>query len=297
MSSFRVPRVRVLFALAPALVLAFGVPRPLLAETPQELVRQGDALFASARYREALSAFEKARTQDPGNIDILRRVARSRWATWEPVFEDPSNRKVLETATGEYKELLARDPDDQEALDRLVRGWIDLRRSDEAYVFLKDRNARRPEEPQTIVFLVRLCEIRGNPQERLSWLHRLVALAPNDPAPHYALGTSAWEQSYNSPGDKLEAGLRRKVLADGQAELDRAIALEPEYFEAMLYKNLLFREEAKIEPDASKKAALIQKGDEWQKKAFEVRKRARTRPPNPLEPPPPPPPPPRKTVK
>ncbi len=292
-SSTRVP---VLFALALALPIA--MPLALLAQTPQELVRQGEALFASSRYHEALSAFEKARAQDPGNVDILRRVARSRWATWDAFSEDPSNRKVLETAVGEYKEILAKDPDDQEALDRLVRGWIDLGKSDEAYVFLKDRNAKRPGETRTIVFLVRVCQTRGNVEERLSWLRRLISLTPNDPAPHYVLGTCAWERSYNSPGDEMEPGLRRKLLADGQAELDRAIALDPEYFEAMFYKNLLLREEARIEPDASKQAALMKKAAEWQKKGLEVRQRAGSRPPNPLLPPPPPPPPPTgKTVK
>ncbi len=296
MSSSFVPRVRALFALAPALALALFMPRALLAETPQELVRQGDALFASARYREALSAFEKARAGDPGNVEILRRVARSRWATWDAFSDDPSNRKVLETAAGEYREILAKDPDDEEALDRLVRGWIELRKTEEAYLFLKGRNAKRPEETLTIAYLVRVCGMKGNAEEGLSWLRRYIALAPDDPVPHYLLGTTAWERSYNT-GAGMEPGLRRKLLADGQAELDRAIALDPEYWEAMIYKNLMLREEAKIEPDASKQVALTEKAAEWQKKALEIRQRVGSRPPHPLVASPPPPPPPRKTAK
>ena len=57
------------------------------------------------------------------------------------------------------------------------------------------------------------------------------------------------------------------------AQLDKAIQLNPDYFEAMLYENLLYREYARIEGDPAKVAELTAKADEWQKKALEIRKK------------------------
>lgn len=274
-----------------ALALAFFIPSAILAQTPQELVRQGDALFAEARYREALAVYEKARAQAPGDLDILMRVAKSREGLWDPRSKEPANRKLLETAAGEYREVLGKDPDDQEALDRYVRASMGLERIDETYAFLKDNAAKRPGDGRTLAWLARFCGIDKRIEEQESWIRRWIAAAPDDPEAHRALGSLAWDRSYNSPGNKMDAILRRKVLVDGMSALDRAIALEPNYFEAMLLENLLLKEQAKIEPDPSKKAALMAKAEGWLRKSFEARKRPKTREMNPLFPVPQPPPP------
>ena len=58
------------------------------------------------------------------------------------------------------------------------------------------------------------------------------------------MGVTAWDKSYNSPGADIspEHGLtpekRKEILDFGMAQLDKAIELNPDYFEAMLYKNL-----------------------------------------------------------
>jgi tetratricopeptide (TPR) repeat protein len=287
MQPSRVAHARVL----PVLALALLIPSTILAQTQQELVRQGDALFAEARYREALAVYEKARAQAPGDVDILMRVAKSREGLWDPRSKEPANRKLLETAAGEYREVLGKDPDDQEALDRYVRVSMGLERIDETYAFLKDSAAKRPSDRRILAWLALFCGMDKRIEEQESWIRRWIAAAPDDPEAHCALGSLAWDRSYNSPGDKMDAILRRKVLGDGMSALDRAIALEPNYFEAMLFENLLLREQAKMEPDPSNKAALMAKADEWRTKAFEARKRPKTREMHPLIPVPPLPPP------
>ena len=280
---------RVLLALALSGLSA--LPAAAQKERAADLVHQGDALFGDERYREALAAYEKARAQDPGDVDILMRVAKSREKLWDPDSEEPANRKLLETAAGEYKEALGKDPDDQEALDGYCRASVRVDRKNEVYSFLLDRAAKRPRDARTVAWLFELCPRAGSTEGPEFWIRRWIAVAPKDPEPYYNLGTMAWDRSYNSPGDQMEAALRRKVLSDGMLALDRAIALEPNYSAAMLFKSLLFHEQAKIEPDAAKKAALTAKADEWKKKGYEARKRPMTREIKPLIPVLPPPPP------
>jgi hypothetical protein len=63
------------------------------------------------------------------------------------------------------------------------------------------------------------------------------------------------------------------MLDFGMAQLDKAIQLNPDYFEAMLYKNLLYRQYVRIEVDPAKVAELNAKATEWQQKALEIRKK------------------------
>lgn len=275
------------------LALALSSPSALPAAAPQEraaeLVQQGDDLFGKARYREALAAYEKAKAQDPGNFDVPMRLAKSRERLWDPDSEEPANRRLLETAAGEYKEALGTDPDDLDALDGYCRASVRVGRQKEIFAFLKDRAAKRPRDARTVQWLAELCPPSESNEEMEFWIRRWIAVAPNDPAAHERLGTLLWDRSYNSPGDGMKAALRRKVLGDGMSALDRAIALEPNFSSAMLFKGLLFHEQAKIEPDPSKKAALVAKADEWKKKGYEARQRPMTREVGPLIPVLPPP--------
>jgi phytoene/squalene synthetase len=68
--------------------------------------------------------------------------------------------------------------------------------------------------------------------------------------------------------------VRRGIVDEGMKNLDKALELKPDYFEAMFYVNLLYREIAKLENDPAKKTELAAKADEWQKKGLEFRKQA-----------------------
>ncbi len=57
--------------------------------------------------------------------------------------------------------------------------------------------------------------------------------------------------------------------------LEKANAQREDYFEAMLYVNLLYREYAKLENDPIKKEELLAKATEWQKKALAARDRVK----------------------
>ena len=53
--------------------------------------------------------------------------------------------------------------------------------------------------------------------------------------------------------------------------VDKALELRPDYFEALTYKNLLLRQQARLEKNPAKQQELIRQADELQKKAMDVR--------------------------
>ena len=58
----------------------------------------------------------------------------------------------------------------------------------------------------------------------------------------------------------------------GLGEADKALALKPDYFEALTYKNLLLRSEALLEKDPAKQQQLIKQADQLRDKAQELQK-------------------------
>ena len=54
---------------------------------------------------------------------------------------------------------------------------------------------------------------------------------------------------------------------------DKAISLNPDYAEALTYKNILLRMQANTETDRAKQDALIKQADEIRNKAMELNKR------------------------
>jgi len=100
----------------------------------------------------------------------------------------------------------------------------------------------------------------------------------------------------------LPLGEQFLLVDEGLSNLDSALALNPQYEDAMTYKNLLLREKARLVVDPEEKARLTKLADEWFNRALETRKskaleRTTGRPVgpssgvSPLPPPLPPPPP------
>ena len=97
-------------------------------------------------------------------------------------------------------------------------------------------------------------------------------LEPNNPVPFYAVGAVNWILIYDKvapPPPQQQSGL----IEEGLQNLDRALVLEPDYEAAMVYKNLLLREQARLTSDETQKRTLIAQADEWFSRALETRRR------------------------
>ena len=64
-----------------------------------------------------------------------------------------------------------------------------------------------------------------------------------------------------------------KYVDEGLTNLDKALALNPDYEDAMTYKNLLYREKARLSDTEDDKKRLTAMADEWFNKALETRKK------------------------
>jgi hypothetical protein len=112
---------------------------------------------------------------------------------------------------------------------------------------------------------------RGNPDQSIAALTRWTGLEPENPESHYALATYSWDRAYRDP--KLSEVRKRELATSGLAAADKALALKPEYMEAMVYRGLLLRVLASLETDAARKAKLTAEAEAMSKKASELQRK------------------------
>jgi TonB family protein len=94
---------------------------------------------------------------------------------------------------------------------------------------------------------------------------------PQDPIPFYSIGAIDWIRLYDR-NNLLEPAEQSAVIEEGLSYLDQALALNPQYGDAMVYKNLLLREKARLAVDLQEQARLRKLADEWFNRALEIRK-------------------------
>ncbi|MBI5084059.1 MAG: hypothetical protein HZB13_05610 [Acidobacteria bacterium] len=144
----------------------------------------------------------------------------------------------------------------------------------------------------------------GMAQMTLEQAQKMAAAQPGSANGWYAVGALRWAEAYRpvmevkKSGDAASlAALKQKLapgLADGHKALARAIRIDPNFADAMLYDNLLFRLDAEFAPGDAERKSLFAQADKLLQKAIELNKAGKATVRDPSLPPPPPPPPPKK---
>jgi tetratricopeptide (TPR) repeat protein len=135
--------------------------------------------------------------------------------------------------------------------------------------FLKAKEMK-PNEPTVYTTLAAFYDRQGEFQKTIDALNERAQHEPNNPEAHHVIATYYWNEAYKN--FKLTEADKKKYVQAGLDEADKALALKPDYFEALTYKNLLLRSEALLEKDPAKQQALLKQADQLRDKAQELQK-------------------------
>jgi hypothetical protein len=95
-------------------------------------------------------------------------------------------------------------------------------------------------------------------------------LDPKDPKGYYTVATFYWDQCYRGP---FLDDTRKKQLADeGMVYVDKALAIKSDFVEALVYKGLLLREQAKLTRNPATRNSLMEEAQLLQKRAVDLKK-------------------------
>src|SRR5262249_11386678 len=136
--------------------------------------------------------------------------------------------------------------------------------------------------------------------EAASWNKKLIEVDPKNKEAYYYLGVIAWAKWYpqwinarlnvhmkpEDPGPlkdkKAKAELNAQyasIIDDGVANLNKALDIDKEYEDSMVYLSLLIREKADLLDNADEYKKQIEVADNWQQKALDTKKAKAARQP------------------
>ena len=104
-------------------------------------------------------------------------------------------------------------------------------------------------------------------EDTMDWLGKARDVDTANPEGYYLIAVHYWDKVYRDPD--LTTGERGDYIELGIAQLDQSLEINDEYVDALIYKNLLLREKAKVNP--RDKDELTAQANELRDKAMALR--------------------------
>jgi len=227
----------------------------------RDQLNKGVQAYKSTHYEEAINHFQQAVDLDPSLINARLYLATALANQYIPGADTPDNNKIAEDAIKAFQNVL-------------------------------DINPARDQKVTSLKGIASLYYNMKKLDQAKDFHHKVIELDPNDPETYYSIGVIDWAQTYAprmeerakiglKPDEQLKdkkvcAALKDKNwgnIQEGIDNLSKALALRPDYDDAMAYLNLMYRERADVEcDDPAARAADLKTADEWVDKTLAVKK-------------------------
>jgi tetratricopeptide (TPR) repeat protein len=235
-------------------------------------IREANDAYGKEDYATALKHYEKARDIDSRSFpDLDRMIGYSLIGLYVPEDKSPANVQNAERAASELRKYLKKKPDDRIAREALINLYLNADRITEAINYFRDWLKTHPADIEAVRSIATLYAKQGNFQESLNWYEKITLLDANNPEAFYTYGVVCYEKvAKNPPQDVAE---RLQIIERGKSALNKATQMRKDYFEAMVYLQLLYRQQAPLETDPAKQQALIAEADRIRNEAIAIVKK------------------------
>ncbi len=226
----------------------------------RDQINKGINAFKSAAYPQAVEHFKEAVRLDPTLINARLYLATAYMSQYVPGAESEENLRHAEAATNGFLDALKQEPNSELAIESLGSICFNQKKLDDAkkwYSKLIEINNKKKEAYYTIGVI----NWTKSYQPRME-VRAKIGMKPEEPGP--------------IKDKKARAELRTQtetVIKEGLDMLERALAIDPNYDDAMAYVNLLYREQADLVDTAEENKALTDKADDWVQKSMEIKKK------------------------
>ena len=223
----------ILSALA-LLVLATASCQKLQA---RDNLNKGIKAFRDGKFERAVEYFDNATKLDPELTNAELYLATAYAQQYVPDLDSPENVKFAENAIKTFESVANKDPRNTNAIAGLAG----------MYQSQHDYNKAR------------------------EYYKKQAEIEPDNPVPFYAIGSTDWILVYDKQ-NPLPDEEKAALIAEGLDYIEKAISKNPNYEEALTYKNLLLRQKALLTKDPKEAKALEDEATEWFNKALAARR-------------------------
>ena len=273
-----------------------------------KVIKDAHTQYQRADYEGAAALYEEAIANDPTMEDAYFYLANCYDNMFRPALRgEAENDKLLEMAIDNYissadiqtnpamrtlsmqylvaafgpdklnnpaksepvlRQMIADDPENPDNYIRLAKLYEDSGLYEEAeQVFLQILD-QRSDDP--IVYL-QLAEFYNRSEEfdkKMEALRQRSALEPDNPEAYYTISTHYWQKAFRD--FRLDDEEEMEYVMLGITETDKALDLNPDYVEALTYKNILMRMQANLTQDLDLQEQLIDEADVLRDRAEEL---------------------------
>ncbi|HZQ43832.1 MAG TPA: tetratricopeptide repeat protein [Acidobacteriaceae bacterium] len=224
---------------------------------------KGIQAFKAGQYEQAIDHFQNSVALDPNDPTTRLYLATAYSYQVVPNLDTPENLKIAQKAMAGFNEVLAKNPNDVDALKQIASIQRNIKQYDQAKATYE----------------------------------KIISINPKDAEAHYTIAWIDWNLAYKNAvqllGEqtpplqddgngnvKMNKATCAKMKAantdlvnEALQQLQEAVNSRNNYDDAMQYLNLTYRRKADLDcpDDAARKADLAQ-ADEWVQKAIGARK-------------------------
>lgn len=235
-------------------------------------LKKGNDYYQQEQYSKAMESYQKGLELDPDATFAWRSLGLAAIALYRPGDESPRNLEYANTAIDAFEKYLAEYPDDPKIPDYLMSTYVNAKKYEEALAFIDRRIQEKPDQAANLQRAkVTILTQAG----RLDKAFQLVNELQGEQRAQalYSIGVSAWDKVFHDPGT-LDYESRGRLVDMGLDSIKKALDIKPDYFEAMVYYGLLYRQKAALEMDAERRLEYERIASDWQQKAIALRKKS-----------------------
>lgn len=228
-----------------------------------------------------------SRQGEPENDVHLQRAVESYTLATERIQDPAFRRRAMEYLAALYgpdklndpskaepvvQKMIEMDPNEPTAYFQLAKIYEDAGRYEEAEAALMKAQETNPRDPAVFNAIAGYYNRQGDFEKTMEAFNRAAELDPNNPQGYHLIGSYYQEKA--AKDFRLSTAQKREYIQKGIEAEDKALKLNPNYVEALVYKNILLRQQANLETDRARQEQLIKEADRLRTRAMELQKGA-----------------------
>ena len=213
------------------------------------------------------AAIDKLPGDDPDSVKFRRYSYEYMIAAYGPDKLDDFSK--AEPIAKKLIELTPNEPLNYQALGMLYEAQG---RYDEAEEQFKKAVDAKPTDPGVYIAIAGYYNRQGNFEATVAALEKRTTYEPNNPEAFHYMAT--FYQDEVAKDFRLSAAQKKAYILKGIEADDKALALNPNYVEAMIYKGIMLRQQATVEKDPAVQKRLIDEAEKLRNKGMDLQKKA-----------------------
>jgi tetratricopeptide (TPR) repeat protein len=255
--------------------------------------RDGNRLYVDGNYAAAVEEYRTAEALLPSLPAIALNLGLACRQLMIPGAKNAENDRSAQCALDAFDHLKQIRPRDGRGDQLYVQTLFDADRYDTLSAMYQAQLSSDPLNVGAINGLIQTYSRWDRWDDALTWMTRRAEIEPRDAEAQYGVGVFIWSHLFQKggsgdkatfdprpeakqvpplPGEGEIPDSERERLADiGIAHLEKALALRPQYREAMIYLNLLYRQKSYAFFDRPQDwQDCVDKAATWQRRAMET---------------------------